>query len=328
MVALLLLHLLQELGVDHALRLHLLLETLREATLHALEAAHVDVRFGILDQLPQILAVLHHLVLHPHLSVDFVLLRLLFAGNCVVVAELAWELGLHLLPLFVIEQGLAVGNSQEQPGTALELALRDLVVEEVAQVGSEWCDTGSGGHEDHVRLGIFRQQHLGSCRASDKNVISRFQIADVAGANSAIDLLCVRELKILSLFDVRVLAPATSGHLHNALHHQGHGLAALVVTGRGRCDGVQADLCWGLALLVRARRNHADGLALDVRHLASVVHDHMARLPVHQRGLAGDGLLGHAAALVWCLGAEEVPGDLLALNHADTLLLHSSSAAT
>ena len=42
-----------------------------------------------------------------------------------------------------------------------------------------------------------------------------------------------------------------------------------------------------------------------------MVHDHMARLPVHQRSLAGDGLLGDAAAFVRRLGAEQVPGDLL-----------------
>jgi hypothetical protein len=66
-----------------------------------------------------------------------------------------------------------------------------------------------------------------------------------------------------------------------------------------------------LTLLVRTRGDDSNGLALDVWHLTTVVHDHVAGFPVHQWRLAGDGLLADAAALVRSLRAEEVPRDLL-----------------
>mmetsp|Transcript_51885 Transcript_51885/g.121010 ORF Transcript_51885/g.121010 Transcript_51885/m.121010 type:complete len:224 (-) Transcript_51885:182-853(-) len=194
-------------------------------------------------------------------------------------------------------------------------------------MGAERRNARSRGHEDHVGLRIFRQKHLRTCWASDHHVLARLQIADVAGAHAAIDLLRVGELLILTLRNVGILAPTLSRDLDNTLHHQGHSLARLVIARRGGGNGIQADLCRGLTLLVWARGDHTDRLTLDVWHAASMVHDHMACLPVHQRSLAGDGLLGDAAALVRCLRAEQVPWDLLPFHDTDALLLHSGGPA-
>ena len=105
----------------------------------------------------------------------------------------------------------------------------------------------------------------------------------------------------------------------------------LVVTHRRRGDGVQADLRRGLALLVRARGDDADGLALDVGHLATMVKGHMASLPVGIAGVLRQGLrvkvILDDLALVRRLGCEQVPGDLLAVDHLGTLLLHRRGPA-
>mmetsp|Transcript_72928 Transcript_72928/g.89450 ORF Transcript_72928/g.89450 Transcript_72928/m.89450 type:complete len:233 (-) Transcript_72928:454-1152(-) len=230
MVSLILLHLLQELCVIHALSLHTLLEALSEPTLHALEAAHVDMSLGILDQLPKVVSVLHHLVLHPHLTIDLVLVTFLLSGDSVVVSELIRILGLHLLPLLIIEQGFRVRHAKEHPCKALELALGDLVVEQITQVRAEGGDAGACGHENHVCLGIFWEKHLCTSRTCDHHIISSFHIANVAGAYATVNLLGIWELRILTLGDVGVFTPALASDLNHTLHHQGDRLVCLIIT--------------------------------------------------------------------------------------------------
>eukprot|EP00972_Heterocapsa_arctica_P001418 207720-Heterocapsa_arctica.AAC.1 len=77
---------------------------------------------------------------------------------------------------------------------------------------------------------------------------------------------------------------------HHALHAQRHGLGVLAVThGRGG-DGVQTDPRRGLALLVRAGGNDADGLPLKVRHVASMVEGEVGGLPVRVARVRRQGL--------------------------------------
>merc|ERR1719433_1609847 len=78
-VALLALHLFHEIGPLDPFLLGQLLETLLQAALHALQAAHVDVCLLVFERHPELLGVLHGLMLDPHLPVDQVLLGLLLA---------------------------------------------------------------------------------------------------------------------------------------------------------------------------------------------------------------------------------------------------------
>mmetsp|Transcript_30678 Transcript_30678/g.83076 ORF Transcript_30678/g.83076 Transcript_30678/m.83076 type:complete len:263 (-) Transcript_30678:640-1428(-) len=216
-----LLHALGELAPDEPGLLRHGPEALLHAALHALEAAHVDVRVVLLHELPELVCVLGHLRLDVHLLPGRVLL---LAGDRVVVAELVRVLGRVLLVLVVVEQGLGVGNPHEDPGDALELprAVRGRtrgVVEEQAQVGAHGRDAGAGGEHDDVGLWVLRQQHLRARGASDEHVVADAHVADVVGADAAVDL-ALREagagLVRLVLADLPVRVVAVD--LHHALH--------------------------------------------------------------------------------------------------------------
>mmetsp|Transcript_99021 Transcript_99021/g.319296 ORF Transcript_99021/g.319296 Transcript_99021/m.319296 type:complete len:370 (-) Transcript_99021:227-1336(-) len=327
MVALLRLQLLDEVGPLHTVLSSTLLEALLEAALHALQTAHVHVRLGALEALPELLGIVHGPVLHPHLAVDLVLLALLLRGDGVVVAELVGVRGLHGLPLAVIEQGVGEGHTQEEPRHALELALGALVMEEAPEEGAEGRHARARGKHDDVRIVLLREQHLGTHGPGDEHVLPRFQVTDVAGADTAVHQFRIWELRVGSWLHVGVLAPAHAVNLQDALHAQGHGVGGLVVARRGGGDGVEPNLRRLLTLLVRPRGNDADGLALDVGHLLVVAHDDVASLPVGKACPCGDGVVRDAGTLVRGLRAENVPGYLLALDDAHALLLHRRSTA-
>mmetsp|Transcript_41968 Transcript_41968/g.132655 ORF Transcript_41968/g.132655 Transcript_41968/m.132655 type:complete len:369 (-) Transcript_41968:357-1463(-) len=300
MVAAVLLHLLDELRPHQAILLGQWAERLLQATLHALEAAHVDVSLRQLHHGPQVLRELHDPVLNIH---RLALLVLHLVGDRVVVPELIRVLCLHLLPLLVVEQGCREGHAEEHPSQALELASGALVVEEMAQERAEGRNACARRQHDDVRARVLGQQHLGAGGAREQHLVAGLEVADVGGADAAVDLRGIGELLVRQR-DVGVLAPALALDLDDALHDQGHGLVGLVVAGCGRRDGVEADLRGDLTLLVGARRDHADGLSLKVGQVLVVAHDDVGGLPIDEPGLRGDGLLGNGAALVWCLGRE------------------------
>mmetsp|Transcript_40727 Transcript_40727/g.103675 ORF Transcript_40727/g.103675 Transcript_40727/m.103675 type:complete len:375 (-) Transcript_40727:315-1439(-) len=336
-VAIVLLHVLDKLSPFHTLLFGQRAEGLLETALHAFQAAHVHVRLLFLKHWPDLVRILHDLVLNPHLLALFVrhLVR-----DCIVVSEVIRVELLDLSPLLVVQNGARVRNAKEQPSQASVLVLpveqlrkpapgdpRGLVVEQLPHEGSEGGDAGPRSQHDDVRVGLVRQQHLRARGARDQHFVAGLEVADVAGAHAAVDLLRLRELRVLALLNVGILAPANAGDLQDSLHDErDHVVGLVVATGRGG-DRVQADLRRRVALLVGARRDDADGLALNVRHLLVVPQNDVGCLPIHQRRLGGDRLVGANPALVRSLGCEQVPRDLLAIHDADPLLLHRCGAA-
>mmetsp|Transcript_109548 Transcript_109548/g.283193 ORF Transcript_109548/g.283193 Transcript_109548/m.283193 type:complete len:413 (+) Transcript_109548:31-1269(+) len=333
MVALRLLHALGELLPDHAVLLGERTEALLHAAFHALQPAHVDVSLRALHQLPEVLCELGHLGLDVHLLPRCVLL---LTRHRVVVAELVGVALRVLLVLVIVEQGLGVWHSHEEPRQALELAAAvrvraRLVVEEQPEVGPHGGDASACGKHDDVRVVLLREQHLRTGGAGDQDVIARGHVADVVRAHAPVHLF-VREprasLVRLVLADLAVGILAI--HLHDALHAEGDRLGALVVPHGGGGDGVEPDLRRGLTLLVGARSDDADGLALDVWHIAAMLESYVSGLPIRIARVLGQGVrvdvVRNHLALVRRLRHEDVPRDLLALHHTDALLLHCRGA--
>mmetsp|Transcript_39065 Transcript_39065/g.67622 ORF Transcript_39065/g.67622 Transcript_39065/m.67622 type:complete len:474 (+) Transcript_39065:97-1518(+) len=334
-VAALLLHALGELLPVQAVLLGDGAEALLHAALHALQTTHENVSVGLLHQLPQVFRILRHLRLDVHFLAGRVLL---LAGHGIVEAELIGVLGLVLRVLVVVQQRLGEGHAHEEPSQALELpsAVRigaSLVVEEQPHVRAHGRDACACSQHDDVRALILRQQHLRTRGACDQHIVAQAEIADVVRANTTVHLL-VREdsAGLVRLVFADLAVGVLAFNIHDALHAQGHRLGGLVITDRRRCDRVKTDPRRGLALLVRARRDDANGLALKVRHLATVVEGHVGRLPVGVPGRLCQGLrvlhVRHHLAHVRLLGAEDVPGDLLALHDANALLLDLHSPAS
>jgi len=94
-----------------------------------------------------------NLVLDVHLAA---LLVLLLARERVVDAEVVRELGLGRLPLLVVEEGVAVGDAEEEPGEALVgLAGRRRLREEAADEAAVRRDARAGRDHDVVRVRLL-----------------------------------------------------------------------------------------------------------------------------------------------------------------------------
>mmetsp|Transcript_15387 Transcript_15387/g.29025 ORF Transcript_15387/g.29025 Transcript_15387/m.29025 type:complete len:374 (-) Transcript_15387:24-1145(-) len=286
----------------------------------------------VLHQLPELLGILSHLGLDVHLLACGVLL---LAADRVVVLELVREILLVLLVLIIVKQGLGVGHPHEEPGKALELAAAIgagpcIIMEKEAAVRAHRGDSGACGQHDDVGLWILRQKHLGSRGSGDHHIVSDRHVANVVGADSAVDLVlrvgcaCLVRLVLTHLAVCKLAI-----HFHDTLHAQGDGLGVLVVSHCRRGDGIQADPGRRLALLVRTWSNDSNGLSFNVRHLSTVIEGHVGRLPVGVARLLGQGLWVHVVLnhlpRVRCLWGEEVPWDLLAMDDLHALLLDSGS---
>ena len=92
-----------------------LLEHVLDSRHHTLETAEVNV--GTIVKLGKdFISILLNLVLNVHLSTTLVGL---FTRKSIVKTEVIRELLLDLLPFVIIEEGIRVGNTKEQPGLAL-----------------------------------------------------------------------------------------------------------------------------------------------------------------------------------------------------------------
>mmetsp|Transcript_64779 Transcript_64779/g.131664 ORF Transcript_64779/g.131664 Transcript_64779/m.131664 type:complete len:409 (+) Transcript_64779:194-1420(+) len=334
MVAVSLLHGLGKLRPNDAVLLSDGPEAFCHAALHTFQAAHVDVGLLILHQLPEFFGILGHLGLDVHLLSSRILV---LTAHGVVIAELIWVLLLVGLMLVVIQQGLGIWHTHEEPSNTLELASSvggstGLVVEKQPQVGTHGCNARACGKHNDVGLRVLWQQHLCTGGACDEHLVSWCHVADVVGAHATVDLV-LREGSarlvrlILALGAVAELAI----QLHYTLHTQRNRLGALIITHCRRGNGVEPDLRWLLALLVGARCDDSNGLALNVRDLASMVEGHMSGFPVGISSGLCQGLwvkvIGNDLALVRSLRGKEVPWNLLAMHHLHPLLLHGRCAA-
>ena len=98
--------------VVKSLRLADALEHVLDSGHHSLESAEVHVG-TTLELVEDLVGVLLDLVLDVHLSSALVLL---LAAEGVVDAEVVGVTGLGVLELVVVQEGVGVGNSEEEPG--------------------------------------------------------------------------------------------------------------------------------------------------------------------------------------------------------------------
>ncbi|BAS76541.1 Os02g0103850, partial [Oryza sativa Japonica Group] len=261
-----------------------------DAFLHALEAAHVDVGVVLLEQLPQLVLVLRHPRLDVHLLPRRV--RLLPAHREVQPEPLRRDL-LHPLELLPVQQRAAGGHPEEEPRQAVELVVVVLLEEHLPQEGPEGRDAGAGAQHDDGGVGVLGHQHLLPHWPRDLHVRTRLQLTEEVGADSFDDLSLIVGV-------------------HQPLHAQRYRLGVGEVPDGAAGDGVEAELV-GLAVLVDAVGDDADGLPLAVGDLAVGAEHHVPRLTGGV--VAGDPRVQEAPPRVRLLGP------VLVRHHAIHLLL-------
>mmetsp|Transcript_17388 Transcript_17388/g.29499 ORF Transcript_17388/g.29499 Transcript_17388/m.29499 type:complete len:273 (+) Transcript_17388:773-1591(+) len=228
---------------------------------HTLQSAKVNVR-TILQLREHLISILLNLILDVHLS--SALVRLL-TRQSIVQSELIWVLLLHGLPLVVVQQGITVGNSQEQPCLSLVgIGSRCILHKQTPDETSVRSDSSSRSNHDVISFGIlFRQQHHLSCRTGHRNLIARFCITEEIGADTFLG----------RIFSLQLRTP-----IGGASDTQRTGLSAHVVSVTTGCNGVQTNRVWLSVLLALSRWDDAPRLTLPVRELPFVIDDNVASL--------------------------------------------------
>mmetsp|Transcript_27613 Transcript_27613/g.33726 ORF Transcript_27613/g.33726 Transcript_27613/m.33726 type:complete len:236 (-) Transcript_27613:568-1275(-) len=235
MVPVCFLHGLSKLSPNHSILLGNGPEALRHAAFHALQATHVNMGLLILHQIPQFIRILCHLGLDVHL---LSLSILLLTAHCIVISEVVRELLLVFLVLIIIQQRLGIWNAHKQPSQAFELSRRrfsqktakfgfqtrlctSFVIEEQAQVGAHRRNPSACSEHDDVCLWVFREQHLGSGRTRDKNLIAWAHVTNVVGANTSVNLVFREAGSGLVWFVLTYLAIGIAAiHLNHSFHAQ------------------------------------------------------------------------------------------------------------
>ena len=239
---------------------------------HSLQSAEVDVG-TVVQLLENLVGVLLNLVLDVHLAA---ILVGLLTGKSVVETEVVRVVLLDLLPLVVVEEGVAVGNTKEQPGLALVgVSSRGVLGEQTADESTVRGDTGSGGNHDEVGLGVLlRHEHDLSGGSSHLDLGTRLGVAQEVGADSLLG----------GIVGLKLGAP-----VGGATNAKGSGLSGHVITVTTGGDGVEADRMGLSVLLTDTRGDDSPRLALPVREVSVVVDDNVASLT---GGLGSDNALG------------------------------------
>mmetsp|Transcript_18598 Transcript_18598/g.34436 ORF Transcript_18598/g.34436 Transcript_18598/m.34436 type:complete len:354 (-) Transcript_18598:9-1070(-) len=267
-----LLQALEPLIVVKALGLGNTLKHVLDAGHHSLETAEVDVG-TILELGEDLIGVLLNLVLDVHLAS---LLVLLLTGEGVVQAEVVRELLLSSLELVIVEEGIRVGNTEEEPGlTLVRIRGRGVLEEQTADETTVRGNSSSSGNHDVVGSGVLLgHEHDLASRASHHHLISRRGVAKEVRADALLR-------RIISL---KLRAPVGS-----TTDTKGSSLASHIVTITGRGNGVKTHRVRLAILFADTRGDHTPGLALPVREVTVMVNDDVARLT---GGLGADNALG------------------------------------
>mmetsp|Transcript_13273 Transcript_13273/g.30373 ORF Transcript_13273/g.30373 Transcript_13273/m.30373 type:complete len:342 (+) Transcript_13273:116-1141(+) len=239
------------------------LEHVKDSRQHTLKSTEVDVR-TVLEEVEHLLGVLLDLVLDVHLAT---ILVLLLARDGVVDAELVRETLSHDLELVVVQLGVAVRNTHEEPRESTETEVRHVFEEHASQVRAEWRNAGSRrAHDVHaVRVLLGQEQDLAR-RSRERHLRARLAVAEEVGA----DALLRRVLLVHLRAPVRRAANAKAGRL-----------AVEVVSVARRRDGVEADSVRHLLALgvqFGSRRNYSVALSLPEWRLSIRLEDDVARL--------------------------------------------------
>jgi hypothetical protein len=267
------------------------LEHVLDSRHHTLKTAEVHVS-TVLELGEDLISVFLNLVLDVHLSSALVQR---FTGESVVNTEVIRELGLGSLELVIVEEGIRVSNSKEQPSlTLVDLSGRGVLGEKTTDESTEWCDTGTGGNHDVVdgRV-LFRHEHNLSGRSGHNDIGTWGAVAQKVRADTLLGWVVSLHLIVPVGGTTDTEGSSLSGHV-------------ISVTGRG--DGVKTDRVWLAVLLTGSWWDDTPRLTLPVWEVTFVVDDNVASLTSGLRSndaLGGDNLSGER-----CLVLPDIDRDL------------------
>mmetsp|Transcript_17539 Transcript_17539/g.31714 ORF Transcript_17539/g.31714 Transcript_17539/m.31714 type:complete len:344 (-) Transcript_17539:96-1127(-) len=226
---------------------------------HTLQTAEIHV-CAVLQLGKDLIGILANLVLDVHLSSRLVLL---FARESVVNSKVLGESCLGVLELVIVQKGVAVGHSEEQPGLSLvDGGGGRLLVKQTTDESTEGSNSSSGGNHDVIRGGVLlRHEHDLTSGSSHVHLGTWIGIAQKVGADSLLG----------GIVRLHLLVP-----VGGATDAEGSGGSGHVVSVAGGGDGVEADGVGLSVLLAGARGDDTPGLALDVGEVAVVVDDDVA----------------------------------------------------
>jgi hypothetical protein len=247
------------------------LEHILDTRHHTLKTTEVDV--GTTGKLLEdLIGVFLNLILDVHLSSGLVLL---FTGQGVVETEVVWVLSKSLLPLVIVEKGIRVGHSKEEPCFSLVgLGGRGVFDEKTTDETTVWGNTGTGGNHDVVSVWVlFRHKHDLSGWASHHNFGTSFSVAKEVRADTLLGWVIGLELWVPVGGTTDTERSSLSGH---------------VISVTGRSDGVKTDRMWLAVLLAGTWGNDTPRLALPVWEVTLVIDDNVVGLT---SSLRSDNLL-------------------------------------
>ena len=239
---------------------------------HTLESTKVNVR-TVVQLGKDLISILFNLILNVHLSTLGVLL---FTRQSVVETKVFGVLFKGLLPLVIVKQSVAIGNTQKQPGlTLVGLGGGGVFSKETTDETTVGGDSGTSGNHYVVSVGLFfGHEHDLSGGSSHLDFGTRLRVAQKVGADSLLG-------RIVSL---EVIIPV--GGTADA---KTSSLSSHVVTVTGRGDGVKTDRMGLAVLFTGTRGDYTPRLALPVGKVAIVVNDNVGSLT---SGLGANDFLG------------------------------------
>jgi len=220
-----------------------------------------------------VIGVFLNLVLDVHLSS---ILVFLLTRKSVVKFEVIGVLLQDLLPFVIVQEGIRVGNSKEQPGSSLVgVSGGGVFSEKTTDETTVGGNSGSGGNHDvvSVRL-LLGHKHNLSGRSGHVDLISGLGITQEVRADSLLGWVISLQLRAPIGGTTDTERSSLSGHV-------------ISVTGRG--DGVETDRVGLSVLLTDTWGDNSPGLSLPVGEVTVVVDDDVASF---SSSLGSDNALG------------------------------------
>ena len=245
---------------------------------HTLESTEVDVGATV-ELAEDLISILFNLILDVHLST---LLVLLFTAQGIVQTELVRVRLLDSLELVVVQEGITVSNTEEQPSLSLvRLGGGGFFNKETADETTVGGNTGTGGNHDVVSVGVLlRHQHNLSGRSSHLNFITRLGVTEEVRADTLLG----------RIFGLKFRAP-----VGGATDAKTSSLSSHVITITAGSNRVKTDRVGLSVLFTDTRGDDTPRLALPVREVTIVIDDDVASLSGSlgsNNTLGGDNLSG------------------------------------
>lgn len=215
---------------------------------------------SIVHQIKHFISILFNLVLDVHLTATSVVL---FTRQSIIHPKVVWVGGEDFIELIVVELGVRVGNTHEEPSQAGEFVIGDVFVKHASPEGSEWGDTGTGGDHEDDGVGVLWEEEDFACWAGHGDFLSWGGITEEVGAKALLGWVVSLEL----------WAP-----VGGTADTEGGSLAVKVVAVARRGNGIEASSMWDFLALgvdLGSWRDDAVRLALDERDLAVSLDDNV-----------------------------------------------------